>query len=123
MMLLAIDNLPAHVWSPETVQIIIASACLNFEIVLALLNRVDLFRFFVVAWAIHPNLISVEIGCVVLEPEGESVVGVRPLFLRAEELMHSKQDTLQFWVFVHVLEVHDFTISESSSDEFQRRRR
>jgi hypothetical protein len=45
------------------------------------------------------------------------------LFLRAEELMHSKQDTLQFWVFVHVLEVHDFTISESSSDEFQRRRR
>jgi hypothetical protein len=120
MMLLAIDNLPAHVWSPETVQIIIASACLNFEIVLALLNRADLFRFFVVAWAIHPNLISVEIGCVVLEPEGESVVRVRPLFLRAEELMHSKQDTLQFWVFVHVLEVHDFTISESSSDEFQR---
>jgi hypothetical protein len=123
MMLLAIDNLPAHVWSPETVQIIIASACLNFEIVLALLNMADLFRFFVVAWAIHPNLISVEVGCVVLEPEGESVVGVHPLFLRAEELMHSKQDTLQFWVFVHVLEVHDFTISESSSDEFQRRRR
>jgi hypothetical protein len=76
MMLLAIDNLPAHVWSPETVQIIIASACLNFEIVLALLNIADLFRFFVVAWAIHLNLISVEVGCVVLEPEGESVIRV-----------------------------------------------
>jgi hypothetical protein len=53
--LLAIDNLPAHVWSPKIVQTIIDSFCLGFEITLASLNREDLSRFFVVTWSIHPN--------------------------------------------------------------------
>jgi hypothetical protein len=79
--LLAIDNLPAHVWLPVVVQTIISSSYLSFEIAPASLNKEDLSRFFVVAWAIHPNLIPVKVGCVEPEPEEEQVVGVRPLFL------------------------------------------
>jgi hypothetical protein len=45
-----------------------------------------------------------------------------PLFLQELELIHSKQDTLQFRAFIQVLEVHDFSIpgvdiSEDSSSE------
>jgi hypothetical protein len=69
--LLAIDNLPAHVWLPVVVQTIISSSYLSFEIAPASLNKEDLSRFFVVAWAIHPNLIPVKVGCVMPEPEEE----------------------------------------------------
>jgi hypothetical protein len=34
----------------------------------------------------------------------------------AEELIHSKQDTLHFRAFFHVLEVHDFSWPEESDD-------
>jgi hypothetical protein len=98
--MLTIDNLPKHVWSSEAIQTISGSSCLSFEIAPASLNREDLSRFFVVAWAIHPNLIPDEVGCVVPEPEEEQVVGVRPLFLREDEIIHSKQDTLQFRPFM-----------------------
>jgi hypothetical protein len=54
---------------------------------------------------------------VVPEPEGELVVGVRPLFLRADKIVHSQQDTLKFREFVQVLGVHDFFVPDSSSDE------
>jgi hypothetical protein len=51
------------------------------------------------------------------EPKGELVVGVRPLFLRADKIVHSQQDTLKFRAFVQVLGVHDFFVPDSSSDE------
>jgi hypothetical protein len=54
---------------------------------------------------------------VVPEPEGELVVGVRPLFLRADKIVHSQQDTLKFRAFVQVLGVHDFFVPDSSFDE------
>jgi hypothetical protein len=41
----------------------------------------DLSKFFVIAWSKYRDLISVEVGCMVLEPAGPSVVGQRPLFL------------------------------------------
>jgi hypothetical protein len=40
-----------------------------------------------------------------------------PLFLSSSELIHSRCDTLQFCVFVCVLEVHDYTIPEGSNDD------
>jgi hypothetical protein len=39
------------------------------------------------------------------------------LFLSLSELIHSRCDTLQFRVFVHVLEVHDYMTSEGSNDD------
>jgi hypothetical protein len=57
--------------------------------------REGMLRFFVVTWAIHPDLIPNEVGCLILKPT-ERIIGVSPLFLREEELIHSKQDTLQF---------------------------
>jgi hypothetical protein len=71
----------------------------------------------VVTWAFDPSLIPQEVGCIVPEPEGPSMVGVRPLFLRASEIIHSRQDTLQFRAFIHILEIHDFTPPSDSSDE------
>jgi hypothetical protein len=98
-------------------QMIIGTSCLNFKIAPASLNREDLSHFFVVAWAIHPNLILVEVGCMVPEPKREPIIDVRPLFLWTDEIVHSKQDTLHFKAFVQVLEVHDFSILDSSFDE------
>jgi hypothetical protein len=37
--------------------------------------------------------------------------------LRANEIIHSTQDPLQFRAFVQMLEVHEFTLPDSSSDE------
>jgi hypothetical protein len=51
------------------------------------------------------------------KPEGEPVVDVRPLFLRADEIVHSQQDTLWFREFIQGLEVHVFSIPDSSSGE------
>jgi hypothetical protein len=79
-------------------------------------------RSFVVAWSKHPNLIPMEVGCIVPEPMEPSVVGQLLLFLQEGELIHSKQDMLQLRAFIQVLEVHDFSIldidiSEDSSSE------
>jgi hypothetical protein len=102
--LLVIDKLPTHVWSSKIMQMIIGTSCLNFKIAPASLNREDLSHFFVVAWAIHPNLILVEVGCMVPEPKREPIIDVRPQFLWTDEIVHSKQDTLYFKAFVQVLE-------------------
>jgi hypothetical protein len=59
-------------------------------------NGADLSRFLVVAWAIHPDLILVEVGCVIPEPEEPFVQGELPLFLHAEEAIHYKRNTIQF---------------------------
>jgi hypothetical protein len=39
------------------------------------------------------------------------------LFIREEEIIHSKRDKLQFQAFIQVLEVDDFTIPEDSNDD------
>jgi hypothetical protein len=45
------------------------------------------------------------------------VVGLPPLFLRTDELIHSKVHMLQHRVLVHILEIHDFSQVDSSDDE------
>jgi hypothetical protein len=114
--LLVVDNIPVHLLLSKVMLAIIGSSCLSFELALDYVNRVDLSRFFVVAWARHPDLIPNGVGCLVPEPE-EQLAGVPPLFTLVEEIIHSKQDTLQFWVFVHVLKVHDFIVLEEYDDE------
>jgi hypothetical protein len=120
--LLAVSIVPGHLWSVEVVQSIIGSLCLVFEPAPQLVAGEDLSKFFVIAWSKHPDLIPVEVGCIVPEPAGPSVVGKRPLFLWGEELIHSMLDTLQFHAFMEVLEVHNFSIpsvdinEDSSSD-------
>jgi hypothetical protein len=117
MVLLAIDNIPVHAWSPSMVHAFIGSACWNLEIILASTNRTDLSRFFVVAWAIHPDLIPNEVGFAIPEPEEPFQEGVPPLFLHALELIHSKLDSLQYRAIIHVLEVHDFSLLDDSDDD------
>jgi hypothetical protein len=70
-----------------------------------------------IAWAVHPDLILVEVGCIIPEPEEPFVECEPPLFLSASELIHSKQDTLQFRAFIQIVEIHDFNRSDSSSDD------
>jgi hypothetical protein len=82
--LLALENIPAHVWSPECIQTIFGVSCLTFELASVSVNREDLSRFFVAAWAIHPDLIPNEVGCVVLKPK-EQVVGLPPVPLRRRD--------------------------------------
>jgi hypothetical protein len=47
--LLAVDNIPTHLWSREFVQEVIGSACLIFEPAPATTSREDMSRFFIVA--------------------------------------------------------------------------
>jgi hypothetical protein len=74
-------------------------------------------EFLAVAWSLHLDLIPSEVGCVIPEPKEPSIVGQRPLFLREEEIIHSKQSTLQFRVFVKIVEIHDFSPTDDSSDD------
>jgi hypothetical protein len=76
----------------------------------------DLSQYIVAAWCLHPELIPSEVGCIVLELEEPSEVGRSPFFLRAYEIIHSKRDTLQFRVFIKIIEIHDFSPWEVSSD-------
>jgi hypothetical protein len=72
----------------------------------------------VAAWDIHLNLIPMEVGCIVSEPEELFMEGVPPLFLWTYEVIKSKCDTLQLRVFIKVIEIHDFTPSDFSDNEF-----
>jgi hypothetical protein len=87
--LLIVDNITAHIWSVQMVQEIIGSSCLIFEPALTSAEGSDLSQFMVVAWVVDPDLIPQEVGCVIPELEGSSVVGESPLFLRAPEMIHS----------------------------------
>jgi hypothetical protein len=51
------------------------------------------------------------------EPEVPFVEGEPPLFLRASEIIHSKRDTLQYRVLLHILEVHNFSPPRDSDDD------
>jgi hypothetical protein len=59
-----------------------------------------------------------EVGCVIPEPDDPFMEGLAPLFLHASEVIQSKCDTLQFRVFIKVMEIHDFTLADFSDDEF-----
>jgi hypothetical protein len=94
--LLSITNVYTHIVMEDVVQEILGSSCKVIESALSLAASSDLSSYMAVAWTMHPDLIPTEVGCVVLEPEGPSVVGQRPLFLCASEIIHFKKDILQF---------------------------
>jgi hypothetical protein len=76
-----------------------------------------MLSFLVVDWALHPELIPIEVGCTILEPVKPFVECKPPLFLRASEIIDSKCDTLQFRVFILILEIHDFNVPKNSEGE------
>jgi hypothetical protein len=97
--------------------VVIGSSSLVFEPAPTSVSRVDGSRFYVIAWAVHPNLISAEVSSVLPKPKVPFVEGEPPLFLQASEIIHSKWDTLQYKVLVHILEVHNFTPPVDSNDD------
>jgi hypothetical protein len=115
--LLSVTNVPAHVRSVETVQEIVGSSCLVSEVSPRSLDQSDLSRFLVVVWARHPYLVPTEVACSVSKPADPFVDAQRPLFLRAHEIIHSKCNLLHFRTFVHIVEVHDFDLPESSNND------
>jgi hypothetical protein len=92
--------MPAHAWSLDVVQTIIRSSNLMFEPALASVSGADMSHFYVMAWVVHPDLISEEDVCVLPEPEEPFVEGAPPLFVWASEIIHAKKDTLQYSVSV-----------------------
>jgi hypothetical protein len=44
-----------------------------------------------------------------LEPVSQLKIGVPPLFLQEEEIIHDRQDTLQFCTLIKIIEVQDFS--------------
>jgi hypothetical protein len=105
--LVAIENLPAHAWS----------LVLIFDVAPVSATSFDLSQFLVTAWARHPDLTPNEVGGIILEPVEPFIEHAPPLFLSSSELVHSKCDTLQFRIFIRVLEVHDYSIPEDSDDD------
>jgi hypothetical protein len=72
------------------------SSCKNFETSPSSVVGTDLYSYLVVAWTMHLDLIPTEVGCVVMELEGPSVVGQHLFFLQPSEIIHSKMGMLQF---------------------------
>jgi hypothetical protein len=65
---LSISNLPTHIWLTDSIQQIIGSSCLVFEVTPCSTSKSDMSKFMVVAWSLNPNLILAEVGCVIPEP-------------------------------------------------------
>jgi hypothetical protein len=118
--LLSVTNAPTHMWSVETIQEIVGSSCLVSEVSPRSLDQSDLSRFLVVVWARHLDLIPTEVACSVPEPVDPFVNAQPPLFLTAHEIIHSKCNLLHFRAFVHIVEVHDFNLLESSDNDDRR---
>jgi hypothetical protein len=64
----AISNVPAHIWSTASIQEIIGSSCLVFEVAPCSASKSDMSKFMVVAWSVNPHIISAEVGCIIPEP-------------------------------------------------------
>jgi hypothetical protein len=105
-----IKDLSMHVWSADSAQAILWSPHVIFELAPTTMDQSDLSHFLLVSWANHPDLIPNEVRCIIPEPLEPFVKHYPPLFLRASEVIHSKRDTLQFCVFIHILELHDFSL-------------
>jgi hypothetical protein len=69
---------PGHLLSTKIVHAIIGSACLCFKLAPAFVSVDDMSRFFIVAWATHPDIIPNKVGCAILEPEEEELAGLPP---------------------------------------------
>jgi hypothetical protein len=54
------------------------------------------------------------------EPMEPFVEWQPPLFLQASEIIHDKRESVGFWALVKIIEIHDFTSCEDSSDDGSR---
>jgi hypothetical protein len=66
--LLSISVVPAHIWLAESIQEIIGSSCLVFEVAPCSASKSHMSKFMVVDWSLTLDLIPTEVGCVVPEP-------------------------------------------------------
>jgi hypothetical protein len=92
--LLALENIPAHVWSLETTQAVVGFSYLIYDTSLAMVDVSDIFAYWAATWATHPDLILAEVGCVFLELEEVIVDRAPSLFIPASDIIYSKRDTL-----------------------------
>jgi hypothetical protein len=53
--LLALENIPAHTWSPEIAQAPVGSSCLIFDTSPAVADGSDLSAYWAAAWTTHPD--------------------------------------------------------------------
>jgi hypothetical protein len=116
MVLLAVSNIPAHVWSIDVMQGILGSSCLIFDTSPRSLSDEDMSCFLVAAWCSDHPFIPTEVGFSVPELVAPFREGELPLFLHASEIIHSSCDLLHYWTIINVLEYHDFTTPPSSDD-------
>jgi hypothetical protein len=92
--LLALENIPAHVWSLETTQAVVGSSYLIYDTSLATADVSDIFAYWAATWATHPDLIPAEVGCVFLELEEVIADRAPSLFIPASDIIYSNRDTL-----------------------------
>jgi hypothetical protein len=115
--ILAIENIPTHVWSVDAMQTILGTSYIIFAPSPHSMSCADMSHFLVVAWAAQPDLIPSLVGYVVPELELPFVQRAPPLFLRASELIHSKKDILSFCAIITILEFHDYNTPLGSDDD------
>jgi hypothetical protein len=113
----SISNILAHAWSVKLAQAVLGSSCLVLEMMTRSLDRSEMSSYLIVGWALHSELISSEVGCAIPEPVEPFMGEAPPLFLRSSEIIHSKCDTLQFRVFIRILEIHDFNLPNDSEGD------
>jgi hypothetical protein len=117
--LLALDNVPTHVWLLDTMQVVVKSSCLIFDMAPSFADGSDTSHYRMAASAVHPDLIPMEGGCAFPKPGQPFLEREPPLFISASKVIHSKQDTLQLLVFIRVVEIHDLSIPTDSDDDPQ----
>jgi hypothetical protein len=66
--LLTISSIPAHIWPLASIQEIIGTPCLVFEVTPCSASKLNMSTFMVVAWSLTAYLISIEVGYIVSEP-------------------------------------------------------
>ncbi|CAN6237908.1 unnamed protein product [Urochloa humidicola] len=112
--LVELRGIPAHARNVNTAQIILGSACSNLTEAPPHIAGNDRRSLFVAAWCIHPNLVPTEKMILIPEPQEPHVPG--NLFLKQEEIIHSKQDGLRYLVRVRIVEFQDWNDESDSSD-------
>jgi hypothetical protein len=107
----------AHAWSLQTTQEAMGSLCLIFDVMPHTSDASVMSEFLAAAWTVHPDLIPVEVGCIIPESQEPFIDRHPPLFLRSSEIVHSKRDTLGFRVFMKIIEIHNFSPPAYSEDD------
>ncbi|CAL5070849.1 unnamed protein product [Urochloa decumbens] len=111
--LVELRGIPGHARNVHTAQIALGMACSGLVQAPDELAGDNLRFLHVAAWCVHPDLIPAEKLMFIPEPQDTS--GGGNLFLRPEEIIHSKHDGLWYRVEIRILEVQDWADESSSS--------